>query len=326
MSESKSEVKNSKRYLSIDIFKGISIILMVFVNTLRPYENIPGWSKHAVVYGITYVDLVAPFFVFMLAINTHLSYSKRLVLLGRKDAIIRHLRRFIIFIIIGLIFSIDIEANRLILRWGTLQILGSSGLFLLLVIELKYYFRLAFALIALIIHQFILMNGFEHIIYDSVEGGIYSIFAWGAMILLSSIFYESIKSQSKRNYMLIGAVLLIISGIILSYSWKISRQYVSVSYVLLSVGISALLFNLIYTVFDRNRNYIQSSIRGNLIINLGRNAFFLYLIHIILIYVVYEILPFNAPIYLVFLVASLNVVIIYFIGYFMDKYKVYLVI
>jgi predicted acyltransferase len=326
MLEPKNTGIASKRYLSIDIFKGISIIFMVFVNTLRPYESIPDWNKHAVVYGITYVDLVAPFFVFLLAIDTHLSYSKRLKLLGRKHAIIHHLRRFLIFIIIGLILSIDIESNTLMLRWGTLQILGTSGLLLLILIELKYYIRLIFAVIALTIHQFILTNGFAQRIYDSVEGGVYSIFAWGAMVLLSSVLYESMKQQKKKNYMLIGSILFIISGIILSYSWKISRQYVSVSYVLLSVGISAVLFNIIYTIFDSSRNSMQISIKGNFILNLGRNAFFLYLFHIILIYMIYEILPFDAPEYLVFLIAGVNVVIIYFIGYFMDRYKVYLVI
>ena len=53
----------SKRYISIDVFKAISITLMVYVNTLRPYENVPAWSKHAVDFGLTFVDLIAPFFI-----------------------------------------------------------------------------------------------------------------------------------------------------------------------------------------------------------------------------------------------------------------------
>jgi predicted acyltransferase len=326
MLEQKSTAIISKRYLSIDIFKGISIILMVLVNTLRPYKNIPAWSKHAMVYGLTYVDLVAPFFIFIMAINTHLSYDKHLKLLGRKDAIIRHLRRFILFIIIGLVFSIDIESNHLVLRWSTLQILGTSGLLLLIVIELKYYIRLGFGIVALSIHQLLLNNGFNQIIYNSVEGGIYSIFAWGAMILLSSALYECIKIQKENNYLLIGGIIYIIFGIILNYPLKISRQYVSIPYVLLSVGISAILFNVIYTFFDANKMNSQIMIKGNFMINLGKNAFFLYLLHLILIYIVYMIMPFSTPSYLVFLVAFFNVFIIYLIGYIMDKYKVYLVI
>ena len=84
MIDEKISITTRKRFISIGIFKAISIILMVYVNTLRPYENVPAWSKHAVDYGLTFVDLIAPFFIFMLVLNTNLSYHKRLETYGRK--------------------------------------------------------------------------------------------------------------------------------------------------------------------------------------------------------------------------------------------------
>lgn len=326
MQEVENKVNISKRYISIDLFKGISIILMVFVNTLRPYENIPAWSKHARVYGLTYVDLVAPFFVFMLVINTHLSYNKHIIKSGRKHALLRHFRRFILFIIIGLILGINIENNYIVMNWGTLQVLGCSGLIFLLVIELKYYVRIILAIFLLIIHQLLLINGFAQLIFDSVEGGVYGVFAWGSMALFSSVIYDCMKIRHKNNYMMIIGILYIIFGLILNQFFQISRQYVSGAYILISIGCSVLLFNVLYLYFDSGPLNEQLSIRGNFIINLGKNAFFLYLLHLILIYFIYETVAYNAPALLAFFIASINVVIIYIIAYIMDKYKQYLVI
>ena len=326
MQEVEDKLRLSKRYMSIDIFKGLSIILMVFVNTLRPYENIPAWSKHARVYGLTYVDLVAPFFVFMLVINTHLSYNKHVKKSSRKHALLRHFRRFFLFIIIGLILGVNLENNHIVLNWGTLQVLGCSGLILLLVIELKYYIRIVLAILLLIIHQMLLINGFAQLIFDSVEGGVYGVFAWGSMALFSSVIYDCMKIQRKINYMLIIGILYIIFGLILNQFFQISRQYVSGAYILITIGCSVLLFNVLYLNLDSYHPNEQITIRGNFMINLGRNAFFLYLLHLILIYIIYETVAYNAPTLLVFFLAGINVVIIYIIAYIMDKYKQYLVI
>ncbi len=64
-----SDIKKKIRYMSIDVFRGIVIVAMVFVNTLSEFNTIPAWSKHAIDFGLTYVDLVAPFFIFAIALN-----------------------------------------------------------------------------------------------------------------------------------------------------------------------------------------------------------------------------------------------------------------
>ncbi|MHA1687720.1 MAG: heparan-alpha-glucosaminide N-acetyltransferase domain-containing protein, partial [Promethearchaeota archaeon] len=69
LKEGAKEEEKFKRYLSIDVFKGITILLMTFVNTLSVFENLPAWSKHPVDYGLTYVDFIAHFFVFIMGLN-----------------------------------------------------------------------------------------------------------------------------------------------------------------------------------------------------------------------------------------------------------------
>lgn len=50
------ELDKKKRYLSIDLFRGLAIVGMVFVNIISNFDNIPDWSKHTADYGLTYVD------------------------------------------------------------------------------------------------------------------------------------------------------------------------------------------------------------------------------------------------------------------------------
>ena len=45
MNENQIEnTEESSRILSIDVFKGLSITLMTFVNSLAFFENVPAWT------------------------------------------------------------------------------------------------------------------------------------------------------------------------------------------------------------------------------------------------------------------------------------------
>ena len=72
--ESSEELKEKIRYMSIDVFRGFAIAAMIFVNTISPFDNTPAWSKHAIDFGLTYVDLVAPFFIFAIELNLKMSF------------------------------------------------------------------------------------------------------------------------------------------------------------------------------------------------------------------------------------------------------------
>lgn len=69
----------SVRILSIDIFRGLTIFLMVFVNELAGVSNIPGWMKHraADFDGMTFVDVVFPAFLFIVGMAIPFAVSNR---------------------------------------------------------------------------------------------------------------------------------------------------------------------------------------------------------------------------------------------------------
>ncbi len=70
----------SKRILSIDVFRGRTIFLMVFVNDLMPVTGIPSWLKHASAdaNSMTFVDVVFPAFLFIVGISIPLAMGIRL--------------------------------------------------------------------------------------------------------------------------------------------------------------------------------------------------------------------------------------------------------
>jgi len=71
---------NKNRILSIDIFRGLTIFLMVFVNDLMSVTGIPSWMKHASADAntMTFVDVVFPAFLFIVGISIPLAMGVRL--------------------------------------------------------------------------------------------------------------------------------------------------------------------------------------------------------------------------------------------------------
>src|SRR5437868_90776 len=65
------------RLLSLDVFRGLTIALMILVNS--PGNDTAYWPlDHAEWNGLTPTDLVFPFFVFIVGVSLVLSLSKRL--------------------------------------------------------------------------------------------------------------------------------------------------------------------------------------------------------------------------------------------------------
>jgi len=320
--------KQPGRILSIDVFKGLTILLMAFINSLHPYDDVPAWTKHAGEYGLTYVDLVAPFFVFMLALNMNISYKRRVEKVGKKRALLRYMRRFLIFIGIGLILTIYIDVNEFFFRWGTLQVLGASGLMLLPLLDLKPYAKLIFAIAFMILHQCILLTPISVIIYESVEGGLLGVFSWGSMMILSSFLAEGLEKGKEyiRIYFLFGGFICLLIGIGSGFVWGISRPYISLPFILISVGVASILYYVLYFIFEEwgiNYNFVK---KERIFSAIGKNAFIFYLIHMLIAYTIYTIFPFDTPSTIIFPLAIVHTAFIWLIAYYMNKLEIFIII
>lgn len=70
----------NQRILSIDIFRGLTMLVMIFVNDLASVHGLPWWNYHlpADANGMTYVDMVFPTFLFIVGLSLPLAIDKRL--------------------------------------------------------------------------------------------------------------------------------------------------------------------------------------------------------------------------------------------------------
>ena len=70
---------SSNRIASIDVFRGLTILLMIFVNDVAGVSNIPAWLKHAPQgsAGMTFVDLVFPAFLFIVGLSIPFAMVQR---------------------------------------------------------------------------------------------------------------------------------------------------------------------------------------------------------------------------------------------------------
>ncbi len=91
----------AQRILSIDAFRGITILVMIFVNELAGVQGIPLWMKHmpADADAMTFVDMVFPAFLFIVGMSIPFAINNRL----SKGDNIGQLQLHILFRTIGLI-------------------------------------------------------------------------------------------------------------------------------------------------------------------------------------------------------------------------------
>src|SRR5580692_12968109 len=67
------------RIASIDIFRGLTVLVMVFVDNLDFVKGLPWWTYHMPrgSNGMTYVDMVFPAFLFVMGMSIPLAVERR---------------------------------------------------------------------------------------------------------------------------------------------------------------------------------------------------------------------------------------------------------
>lgn len=67
------------RVLAIDAFRGITMLIMIFVNTLAGVRDVPAWMEHMPpeIDGMTFVDVVFPAFLFIVGMSVPFALAQR---------------------------------------------------------------------------------------------------------------------------------------------------------------------------------------------------------------------------------------------------------
>lgn len=96
------------RILSIDIFRGLTVLVMIFVNDAAEVKGLPWWTHHMPegVNGMTYVDMVFSAFLFIVGISLPLAIKRRRAMGDSFRDVLRHVMvRSLSLVAIGYILA-----------------------------------------------------------------------------------------------------------------------------------------------------------------------------------------------------------------------------
>lgn len=124
----------SARLASIDILRGLTMTLMIYVNEQSEVKGLPWWNYHmkANVDAMTYVDMVFPFFLFIVGLSLPIAIASRLKRNPSFAALWGHVAlRTASLMTLGLILANADEgdASRMIIRpalWAIFALTGAA--------------------------------------------------------------------------------------------------------------------------------------------------------------------------------------------------------
>mgnify|MGYP000050068060 CR=1 FL=1 len=143
-----------QRYLALDALRGLTIALMILVNTPGSWEFVYSPLLHASWHGVTPTDFVFPFFLFIVGSAMYFAFKKQDFTLD-VDSAIKVVKRSIIIFLIGLAlnaypFTASIESLRImgvlqrigiayVIAASLVMLLNRRGIFIISVIILLVY-------------------------------------------------------------------------------------------------------------------------------------------------------------------------------------------
>lgn len=111
----------TKRLMSLDVLRGLTIALMIMVNTPGSWSYVYPPLLHSKWHGCTPTDLVFPFFLFIVGVSMWYSFKKYGEGLTRKG-LLKVLKRFLVIFLLGLFLNAFPKFNFENLRFfGVLQ-------------------------------------------------------------------------------------------------------------------------------------------------------------------------------------------------------------
>jgi len=309
------------RISSIDQFRGFAILTMVLANYMGGASIIPAWLKHSPDVGLTVIDLIAPFFIFAIGLTYGLSFRRRLEHDGAFKTNSQFFTRYLAIIGLGAVISAGettFGLNPGGIDWGVLQTIGMAGLITLVVIRLPSVYRRIMGVGILVVYQVVLDHFWLDIVVRSPHGGLFGSLNWAAMLILGTALADLFHGEGrwKKAFPWVSLAVLA-AGIALAFLSPVSKHRVSASYVLVSLGVSAMLFLLFHWMTG------QFNWRGRFLVVWGKNPLVLYFLHYLIIGIfflpgipaIYQV----APLWLVLLEMAALIGGISAVAYWLDR-------
>jgi len=296
-----------RRIVSLDVFRGLAVAAMIFVNAMAFSEFTPKIFEHAAWNGLTVADLVFPSFLFIVGVSMAYSFA------ARSGASKRQLWGHFIFRVVGL-FLIGVGLNwftssfTMVRIPGVLQLIALASLCAAPMARSKPRWILLAAAILLLVHGFILLGvGVPGIPAGTLEKGnnvddwldlqiltpnhtidangdpegILSIITATALVLLGLCVGRILQLRDHNwktmGILLAGGTLVMLLGLMISQVLPINKQLWTSSFILVCAGIGTLFLTLMFSYLDIKR-------WPNLLfwaIPMGLNALVIYILSIV---------------------------------------------
>ena len=272
---------SGSRLAAIDQFRGFAIFLMVLADFLGDVEQAPAWLKHAPDVGYTLIDLIAPMFIFAIGITFGISFRRRLARDGARRAYEHFITRNLALIGLGALLTMGGNLTGIYettVPWGLLQAIGAAGLLTLPVIRLRAGWRWVIGLALLAFYQFMLDRAWLDQVSTAVHNGPWGALCWGALLIMATALADLFFGEDRGRRAYPWVVLLVTAaGLALAFLIPVSKNRASASYILLSLGLSALVFYGFHLLTTR------LGFRSQVLSDWGMNPMILYLLHGVLI-------------------------------------------
>jgi len=274
---------NKKRLLSLDIYRGITIVFMIIVNTPGSWQYVYAPLRHSEWHGCTPTDLVFPSFLFIVGVSMWFSMKKYGHTLNTRSVFKILYRTLIIFAAGFLLIWFPFVGKQLsgIRIMGVLQRIALAyglGALLCLIVKKKYLWIVS-AVILLgywallyfaggsepyslegnaVLKFDLLVLGKEHLyggfgIPFDPEGLLSTIPAVATVII--GFMAGDIVGTGPANFkkvlrLLFYGLILTVAGIIWNIWFPVNKPLWTSSYVLYTAGLSFLILGLLYWIID----------------------------------------------------------------------------
>ena len=272
------------RLIALDVFRALTILLMILVNNGAGDEIYPQ-LVHSKWNGLTACDLVFPFFLYIIGFTTYISMRKKSFTWSR-DVVRKIIKRTVQLFIIGLLINwLDMACDGRPLDFSHLRVWGVMQR-----IAICYFVTAAFAVtfhhryaiptsIALLVgyHALLVFGdgfaydssanilsridtslfGYDHLDHKSPvdpEGLVSTIGASAHCLLAFGISWRVMsitKHHHKTLFLYLAALLLVAVGYILNFTYcPFNKRVWSPSYVLMTIGLASFFLAILIYFID----------------------------------------------------------------------------
>ena len=275
-SKSRQEQPRSRRLVSLDAFRGLTILGMLLVNNIALDTATPKHLAHAAWnQGVTFADMVFPWFLLIVGVAVPYAAASRKrngISIWKYD--VKVMSRAAMLVLLGCLIDSSIYKTP-VFDLGVLQLIGLAYFVSALLYELPMCARLSIAGAMLFAQwlaiRFIPVPGMGAGVFTESSNiikylsdaylqpyhlsGLPSVIPTSALVLIGTAIgdllrQENIAALKKTACICITGLLLIILGWLWSFDLPFNKPVWTASYVLYTAGWGALVLGTFYLIID----------------------------------------------------------------------------